>query len=428
MPALQSARRLAGGFALAFTSVLTTLLVCEAGLALFDYPPRLTEDQRLFVEYDSVRGWRNVRGSGGRLVTSEYDVALDYNEHGYRGPLHAYPKPAGTYRVLLLGDSFLEGYTVALEHRVAEVAQASLAGLHPPGGVEMVALGTAGYSTDQELLWLEAEGLRYAPDLVILILVDNDYWYNNRDTYPRGPKPLFRAAGDSLVLTHVPVPRLTPPDSAAPGAQPAAIRLKAFLARHSRLYRLARRAIERSPAIRAVGARLGLMDAPADRVQSKTSVGPMPEEFAVFAEPLPPAADSAVRLTGMLLARMDRETRAAGGSLVVMHVPTNQAVYPPGAPQSTRYERPAPFGDPSRASALFARVCQEAGVTCVDPTDRFIAEAGSLAARGRLLIFPQDEHWNEEGHRLAGEVVAGLVRSAMEGGRPRQAPPGPRGR
>jgi hypothetical protein len=64
-----------------------TLLVLEGVLALADYPPHSTEHQRLFVEYDSTRGWRNVPDGVGRYVTPEFALDLSYNAHARRvGP------------------------------------------------------------------------------------------------------------------------------------------------------------------------------------------------------------------------------------------------------------------------------------------------------------------------------------------------------
>jgi hypothetical protein len=50
--------------------------VLEVVLHVFNYPPKQTDHQRLFVQYDSVRGWRNTPGAEGRYITEEYDIAL----------------------------------------------------------------------------------------------------------------------------------------------------------------------------------------------------------------------------------------------------------------------------------------------------------------------------------------------------------------
>ena len=83
------------------------------------YPRTKTGHQRFFVEYDPDRGWRNVPGASGLFSTDEYDVELQYNSHGIRGPERTTAKPDGLRRVVVLGDSFIEGYSVPREQRVA---------------------------------------------------------------------------------------------------------------------------------------------------------------------------------------------------------------------------------------------------------------------------------------------------------------------
>src|SRR5262249_42346881 len=149
------------------------------------------DHQKLFVEYDSVRGWRNTPGAKGRYITEEYNNELEYNSHGIRGPERPYEKPAGTFRIVLLGDSYIEGYMVPLQERVSEVLERLLNAESTGTHYEVIALGTAGYSSDQELLWLEQEGLRYHPDVVVNMFYANDVWYNAQSKYWRGSKPLF---------------------------------------------------------------------------------------------------------------------------------------------------------------------------------------------------------------------------------------------
>ena len=89
--------------------------------------------------------------------------------------------------------------------------------------MEVINAGTGGYSTDQELLWFTTEGIKYRPDLTVLLVCYNDVLFNAVDRYWRGYKPLFRIDGDTLKLTNVPVPPPLPaaqqPTSQAPSAE-----------------------------------------------------------------------------------------------------------------------------------------------------------------------------------------------------------------
>ena len=78
-------------------------------------------------------------------------------------------KPAGVFRILLLGDSMTEGGGLALEATVAKQAEAMLnttGGCRSP--VEVVNGGVASYSPILQYLYLQALAPIFEPDLVVL--------------------------------------------------------------------------------------------------------------------------------------------------------------------------------------------------------------------------------------------------------------------
>jgi GDSL-like Lipase/Acylhydrolase family len=151
--------------------------------------------------YSDRYGWRLRPGFAARL----HDVPTTVNARGYRGALHPYERTPGKTRLLMLGDSIAFGswardfdtFSYLLEHRSERY--------------EVVNLAVEGYGTDQELLELEDEGLRYHPDVVVLnICVANDpldnylpSWFYSR------PKPHFTWDGRRL-LVHDEDLRLSP--------------------------------------------------------------------------------------------------------------------------------------------------------------------------------------------------------------------------
>jgi hypothetical protein len=122
------------------------------------------------------------------------------NSKGVRGTReYAYEKPPGTTRIVALGDSFTFGEDVEDGQTYAEQLAQNLP------GVEVVNLGVHGYGHDQMLLYLEEEGLRYHPDLVLLGFVGQDM---ARDllSFRDYAKPYFLLDGGALRLCNVPVP------------------------------------------------------------------------------------------------------------------------------------------------------------------------------------------------------------------------------
>ena len=83
-------------------------------------------------------------------------------------------KPAGVYRVVVLGDSFTFGGKVPLESTFSPSLERALAARDRSRRYEVVNLAVPGYNTEQEMLSLKESGLAYHPDLVIVNFVLND--------------------------------------------------------------------------------------------------------------------------------------------------------------------------------------------------------------------------------------------------------------
>jgi hypothetical protein len=88
-----------------------------------------------------------------------------------------YHKPPGTLRVLSLGDSHTQGYEVRQDATFSAVLERYLnMHLHARGvKAEVLNAGVSGFSTAEAAAFLEAEGHRYQPDVVVLGFYANDF-------------------------------------------------------------------------------------------------------------------------------------------------------------------------------------------------------------------------------------------------------------
>jgi hypothetical protein len=153
----------------------------------------------VFVWTDPVRGVAHIPGAkgggeykGGRLV--------EINSDGLRGPEAALERPAGTFRIALLGDSFIEAFEVPYEKTVGEVVERLLSTLRG-APVEVLNFGHGGYGTTQELLTLQHEVWKYSPDLVLLaVTTANDISDNSRPLKGIDYIPYHVFRGTDLVL------------------------------------------------------------------------------------------------------------------------------------------------------------------------------------------------------------------------------------
>src|SRR5262245_4705138 len=128
--------------ALALLSIGFVLVAAELATRIVSGPPASNvHHHRLVCEYDPLLGWRKIANASKRYVTAEYDIDEKINARGLRGPEFPYEKPAGVLRILVLGDSFVEGYTVEEREIFTEVMKNALeARLHTP--VEVINAGT----------------------------------------------------------------------------------------------------------------------------------------------------------------------------------------------------------------------------------------------------------------------------------------------
>ena len=309
-------------------------------------------DRTVFWHHDPLLGWHHRPGQQGLFVRAGDRIEVRINDRGLRDHDYAYQRSAGKQRILVLGDSFAWGFGVAQDEVFTERIEAAL------DDVEVINAGVSGYSTDQELLWLKNEGVKYRPDLVILLLVGNDDAMNHRQVaYFVYPKPLFKlgVAGE-LELRNVPVPR-------------------ASIAR-----RLAYQGCRRSALINLLVGRATHVIRGGWKSASGEPEVPHREAKAAADEPTP------FPLTSALIDEMRRESAAVGAELLVV--------------ATSMYWQADSAG--SYEELLEVLRSQGHDVLDVEAAEGFDADSMRLSGDG---------HWNAEGHAF----VASRVLARLEG-------------
>jgi hypothetical protein len=153
-------------------SLACGLLAAEAALRFLAPQPIVPR----YVETSPYGIRRNIAHVRGEMIAPEYRHRFATNSAGFRGTREYSPaKPAGTYRVLVLGDSVALGHGVGDDETFAALLERDLSRLGP---TEVLNLGVSGFGTAEELIQLRHVGLAYEPDLVLLAYFPNDP-YNN---------------------------------------------------------------------------------------------------------------------------------------------------------------------------------------------------------------------------------------------------------
>jgi hypothetical protein len=161
-----------------------------------------------FFEYHPRWGWTYRRDAEGVFVRLGFEQPIRINSLGLREREIPYEKPPGVTRVLVVGDSNVAGFEVKPEEAWPRVTESLLR--ERGHSVEFINAGHRGWGTDQSLLFLMDEGMKYQPDLVLYFWSDNDLDDNAtiHRPYRQYGKPYFDLdAKGGLVLEGIPVPQ-----------------------------------------------------------------------------------------------------------------------------------------------------------------------------------------------------------------------------
>jgi hypothetical protein len=112
-----------------------------------------------------------------RYQLPQRTVDLRFNAEGMRdAATHTIPKPAGLFRILLVGDSFTAGMANQYDEIWPVLLERRLAGNRGP--VDIIKAGVDSYDTLSELLTMQRLVPKYHPDLILMAFLPNDIFDN----------------------------------------------------------------------------------------------------------------------------------------------------------------------------------------------------------------------------------------------------------
>lgn len=152
-----------------FINLLVIVCLLEIGLRIIigdALPPRFFEPSPKFGHF-------HVAGRSGVQKTDEYASDVVINDKGLRDDDVPYTKPDDEIRILVVGDSFTEGLQVEQAETFANLLEAQCSAATGTA-VTVINGGVSRFGTDNVLLFVEGEGLRYQPDVVIYAFYPND--------------------------------------------------------------------------------------------------------------------------------------------------------------------------------------------------------------------------------------------------------------
>jgi len=373
--------------------ILVALLIAEVALRVSGFTyfnPYIVDQDVGYTLRPGAEGW----------WTKEGLTYIKINSHGFRDREHTIAKPPGTLRIAVLGDSFTEAFQVPLEKAFWSVLERKLQACPQPASskVEALSFGVSGFSTARELILLQKHIWQYSPDVIVLLVTTgNDVRDNSRtlNAYANHPLPYFVYQDGRLILDDS---LLTTQNRTLSFRLHRSFIGKAFnwLQNNLRLLGLiytAREAHQSS----------------AQASDHQKHAGPSGEpglDSEVFREPVSPEWEDAWRVTEGLLERMRDDVRAKGAEFLVVTGSMGIQVNPePNVRQEfmNRLGIRSLFYPDKRIKALG----EHEGFRVLN-----LAPAlEEYATRNKVFLHGADNgkgrgHWNETGHRLAGELIA----------------------
>jgi hypothetical protein len=189
-------RGLLANLGVALAAVVVTIAGLEIALRVLDVRTASFHAIAGFTVYDPELGWKLAPSRNTVFHGAHFVAHVSQNAEGLRDRHYPYEREPGRGRILVLGDSVVWCWGVEHPDCFTERLEAALP------DTDVINAGVPGYSTAQEMLFYEHEGRSYHPDLVLLVVVPNDFT-DNLD--PRQPR--FRLDDGRLVAPKSPARR-----------------------------------------------------------------------------------------------------------------------------------------------------------------------------------------------------------------------------
>jgi len=365
---------------------LLGLALCEAGMRALgiSFPDFYVEDPILGrVHRPEAEGWWTEEGRSYVRITAD----------GRRDRERPTVKPPGTYRIAVLGDSYAAAFELPPEQAFWAVMEAAL--VDCPAlerrRPEAINFGVGGYGTASQRLVLEHRVWPYEPDLVLLaFLTGNDVGDNVRDLKGSGRSAYFELREGELVLEEEFVRKR---EKIAQSS-----RIGGRWIKHLRIVQAAARA-------KRVLKRRLRRSAPIANAEPKTFGEGLYD--AVFAPPEREVWKRAWTITEALLVSIRDEVRARGARFALVSL-SNPIQVDPDPEARQRFAKAMGREDlfyPDRRLAALAET-ERIPFLALAPQLLAWAEAQQTCVHGFPNAIPCGGHWNEQGHRLAGEAIA----------------------
>ncbi|MGB2706246.1 MAG: SGNH/GDSL hydrolase family protein [Candidatus Omnitrophota bacterium] len=308
----------------------------------------------------------------------EFRNEQQYNSKGLNDDEYEYDKTSDKSRIIILGDSFVDGVEVGRADNFCDVIEKKLSERKLSKKYEVINMGVSGYSPILEYLYLKKEGLKYNPDIVILCFFMNDVYedsfYNGMATFDNNGLP---------TAVHFKGP-------------PKIEKLKGWKRAERKFCNTVKGAINKSRFYVSLKKRLYVL---LKKTGLKKSDPEANQFFILSGEPK--AGEEVLwEDTFRYILGMKQLAGPQGAKFLLVIIPTEAQIEGTAMGSASKFyfkEKP----DSKKVEDRLSQFCAKNKIDCVNLKDEF----EKLPIEERNLYFPRDSHFNEKGHRETASII-----------------------
>lgn len=318
------------------------------------------------------------------------------NSHGFRDYERTYEKRPGVFRILVLGDSYVEALQVPLDKTFTALLEQSLNGNASSMRYEVMALGQSGFGTADEYLRYLEFGATYNPDLVILAFFTGNDFRNNSRFLSRDRIGFYFEFDQEqqLVLD------------------------RSLIDAYEKSLTYSRRIFQelktRSHLVSLISERVYLLrhqiqDGRMEQTEVGNSVCDSAKCLSLFSDlniyrhDLPPQWDMAVEATKGIILKFKKSVEINGARFLLLVLSNAEQVHPDlAADLNARYSFTWDYDQPDRILEEFANEKNILFLRLMPTFRKYHIETGQYL---HGFAPPYKGHWNKTGHQVAADVI-----------------------
>lgn len=343
-------------------TIIFTLLVLELGIRLFVH----VSDN--MWQSDDILGKKYIPNKEGWVYSSEYSNKIKINNEGFNDKNYNVSNPDNHYRILIIGDSLTASVHVPLNETFQELLEQNLSDKQ----VDVIALGAGGYGTANEYFLMKDYGLKYKPNLTIMMFFAGNDIRNNAYALEKDiNKPYFII--NDTGLAYVPF---------KPYTQPL---WKRVLMDNSKL--------------------ANYIFILTQRLQSSSK--DFPKDYFVYAQNYNQTWIDSWGVTLSLISDMKKMAENNGSKFLLVSIPSKEQVYPSiwndittQYPDMNNYQ-----WNLKKPDFMVKTYCQIKNINCL-----FLYDTFQNVSISDGIYFPVDGHFNITGHKIVSQVLSNEVK------------------